>query len=89
MRLSMNAFSDFTTYAKETGSRLTDQPLLVEKTRHLNATQHEREVEAIRRSIQRGNPFGDEGWCDRTVRKLGLETTLRPRGRPKKPEKGS
>ncbi len=37
----MNAFSDFTTYAKETGSRLTDQPLLVEKTRHIDATQHE------------------------------------------------
>ena len=37
----MGAFSDFTVYAKETGSRLTDQPLLLEKTRRLDATQQE------------------------------------------------
>jgi uncharacterized protein YndB with AHSA1/START domain len=37
----MGAFSDFTAYAKETGARLSDQPLLVEETRHLNATQSE------------------------------------------------
>ena len=39
--------------------------------------------------VQRGSPFGDSAWSDRTVRRLGLETTLRPRGRPKKQEKGS
>jgi len=39
--VTMGAFSDFTAYAKETGARLSDQPLLVEVTRHLNATQHE------------------------------------------------
>jgi uncharacterized protein YndB with AHSA1/START domain len=37
----MGAFSDFTAYAKETGSRLSDQPLLFEKTRRLDATQQE------------------------------------------------
>jgi len=37
----MGAFSDFTAYAKQTGSRLTDQPLLFETTRRLDATQHE------------------------------------------------
>jgi hypothetical protein len=37
----MGAFSDFTAYAEETGARLSDQPLLVEETRHLNVTQHE------------------------------------------------
>ena len=37
----MGAFSDFTAYAKETGSRLSDQPLLLEKTRRLDATQQE------------------------------------------------
>jgi len=56
---------------------------------HVNTPQHESEVEAIRRSIQRGNPYGDESWSDRAVRKLGLETTLRPRGRPRKSNKGS
>ena len=37
----MGAFSDFTTYAKETGSRLSDQPLLFERARRLDATQQE------------------------------------------------
>jgi len=46
--------------------------------------QTEAEVAAIRRSIQRGCPFGDEAWTDNAVRELGLETTLRPRGRPRK-----
>jgi uncharacterized protein YndB with AHSA1/START domain len=37
----MGAFSDFTAYAKETGSRLSDQPLLLETTRRLDVTQRE------------------------------------------------
>ena len=50
----------------------------------VNLPQSEAEMTAIRRSVQRGNPFGDDSWSERTVRSLGLETTLRPRGRPKK-----
>lgn len=50
---------------------------------HVNAPQTEAEIAALRRSIQRGCPFGDEPWSNRTVRRLGLESTLRPRGRPK------
>jgi putative transposase len=45
--------------------------------------QTEAEVEAIRRCIQRGSPFGNDGWTHRTAKSLGLESTLRPRGRPK------
>jgi REP-associated tyrosine transposase len=51
---------------------------------HVNAPQTEAELAGIRRSIQRGCPFGDDTWSDRIVRQLGLESTLRPRGRPKK-----
>lgn len=36
----MGAFSDFTTYANETGARLSDHPLVFETTRHLDTTQH-------------------------------------------------
>jgi putative transposase len=50
---------------------------------HVNAPQTEMELRAIRRCIKRGSPFGDESWTDRTVRRLGLESTLRPQGRPK------
>jgi REP-associated tyrosine transposase len=52
---------------------------------HVNAPQTEAELQAVRRSVARGCPFGSATWSDRTARRLGLETTLRPRGRPKKP----
>lgn len=47
--------------------------------------QTEAELEAIRHCVQRGSPFGDEQWTKTTAEELGLEATLRPRGRPKKP----
>ncbi len=50
----------------------------------LNAEQTEAEAAALRRSIDRGTPFGDERWTVRIARRLGLESSLRPRGRPKK-----
>ena len=43
------------------------------------------ELEALRVSVQRGRPFGDEGWVRRMARRFGMESTLRPRGRPKGP----
>jgi putative transposase len=55
----------------------------------VNAPQSEIELAAIERSLRRGSPFGDEGWTERTVRRLNLESRLRPRGRPKKTENGS
>jgi len=51
---------------------------------HVNAPQSEAELAAIRRSVERGNPYGSESWNERTVRRLGLESTIRPRGRPRK-----
>ena len=56
----------------------------------VNEPQSEQEVEALRRSITRGSPYGAESWVERVVKRLGLEITLRPRGRPRKSEiKGS
>jgi putative transposase len=49
--------------------------------------QTEAELEAIRTSITRGTPYGSERWRKRAARQLGLEFTLRPRGRPRKGEK--
>lgn len=51
----------------------------------VNQPLSERELEAVRRCAQRGSPLGDEAWVESTARKLGLESTLRPRGRPQKP----
>jgi len=44
----------------------------------------EKELEALRRSVNRGTPFGEESWTERTAAKLGLEFTLNPVGRPRK-----
>jgi putative transposase len=53
--------------------------------RHVNAVGTEAELAAVRRSAARGVPFGDPGWQQRTAEQLGLQSTLRPRGRPCKP----
>jgi len=53
-------------------------------TAHVNQPQTAGELAAIRHSIRRGRPFGGEAWTTRIAHKFGLESTLRPRGRPRK-----
>jgi putative transposase len=50
----------------------------------VNDVQSAAELEALRRCVRRGCPFGAEAWVAEAVAKLGLEATVRPRGRPKK-----
>jgi putative transposase len=50
----------------------------------VNRPQTEPELEALRRSVNRGSPFGTPAWQERTANRLGLEFTLRARGRPRK-----
>lgn len=50
----------------------------------VNAPATAAESAALRRSIERGAPFGGDDWTKRTARRLGLESSLRPRGRPAK-----
>jgi putative transposase len=50
----------------------------------VNKPQTEREIDALRRSVVRGTPFGSERWAQTVVKRLGLQSTIRPRGRPKK-----
>jgi putative transposase len=42
------------------------------------------ELEALRHCVTRGRPFGNPAWVEKTARRLGLQSTLRPRGRPRK-----
>jgi putative transposase len=42
------------------------------------------ETVAIKTSIERGRPFGQENWQRTMVAKLSLEYTVRPEGRPGK-----
>lgn len=52
----------------------------------VNRGQTPKELEAIREAVARGRPFGSEDWRDLMIRQHGLESTLRPRGRPRKVE---
>jgi len=56
---------------------------------HVNVPQTETELAAIRRCVERGRPFGSDAWTKKIIARCGLETTVRPRGRPRKPQKGS
>ena len=42
------------------------------------------ELAAIRRSNEAGLPFGESAWVQRLAKRLDLDLTIRPRGRPKK-----
>ncbi|TWU36500.1 hypothetical protein Q31b_47810 [Novipirellula aureliae] len=52
--------------------------------RRVNEPLDEKEIDSIRWSIRRGSPLGEPGWVESIARRLDLESTLRPRGRPKK-----
>jgi putative transposase len=52
--------------------------------RRVNRPQTEAELKAVRQSLRRGSPFGTSQWQVRTAKRLGLEWTLRPRGRPRR-----
>jgi putative transposase len=49
----------------------------------VNRSVSDKEEEQLRRSIDRGQPFGDAGWVETTARRYNLESTLRKRGRPR------
>jgi putative transposase len=49
----------------------------------VNAPESGAELKALRESVNRGRPFGNVTWVARIAKRLGLESTLRPRGRPK------
>jgi putative transposase len=56
----------------------------------VNHPMTEAEVAAIRLSLRRDRPYGTDAWTTETAALLGLEYSLRPRGRqrrlPSKPE---
>jgi putative transposase len=54
-------------------------------TRLVNAAMDESQLKQVRQSIERDRPLGSARWANRIAAKLGLEQTLRARGRPRKP----
>ena len=62
-------------------------PLPEDWIERVNRAETDAELEAVRRSVERGQPFGSETWQKRTAKAVGLEYTFRSPGRPKKPRK--
>ncbi|MEN6451927.1 MAG: transposase [Thermoguttaceae bacterium] len=50
----------------------------------VNRPQSKADLDALHTSVQRGRPFGSAVWQATTAENLGLESTSRPRGRPRK-----
>jgi len=57
-------------------------PRLPGRTARVNESLTKPELDAVRLSIQRGKPLGDDAWVESIARRLNLESTMRPRGRP-------
>ena len=49
----------------------------------VNQPLSQNELYTVRLSAQRGRPLGDQRWVKSTVKKFKLESTIRPRGRPR------
>lgn len=47
----------------------------------------EGDLAGLRNSVTRGSPFGNDSWRTNTAGSLGLESTLRARGRPRNSKK--
>ena len=64
---------------------LSDGPLVKGHgwTNYVNGIETEAELASLRRSVERGTPFGETEWQEATAKSLGLESSLRPRGRPR------
>lgn len=77
---------------KKPGAKPPDEPALSpwpiprppDWTRRVNAALNPAEEEALLRAIRRGQPYGASDWQASTAVRLGLTSTLRPRGRPRK-----
>jgi putative transposase len=52
--------------------------------RRVNRPMRAAELDAVRRCVERGRPYGSERWIQSTAVRLGLESSLHPRGRPRK-----
>jgi len=59
-------------------------PMPADWEKRVNRAETEAELEAVRRSVTRSQPFGSELWQKQTARSLNLESTFRSPGRPKK-----
>lgn len=72
--------------AEESRSLIDEIPIELPKDwgRYVDEPLTKRELENLRQSVVRLSPFGNAEWQQQICRSLGLECTIRPRGRPRK-----
>ena len=70
---------------------LSDGPLVLPSdwAEWVNEPESHQTLAAVRQSVRRGQPFGEERWAAQMVERLGLHSTVRPRGRPRKESHGN
>ncbi len=59
-------------------------PLAPDWAAWVNRAQSEAELDKLRQCVNRGRPYGGYMWVQKTVAELGLQSSLREPGRPKK-----
>ena len=52
--------------------------------RYVDESIKEKELERLHQSVNRQSPYGSSEWQKQISRELGLESSMRPRGRPRK-----
>ena len=69
-----------------TGPRIEPWPIPrpADWLEHLNHGASERDLARLRHCAQRGTPYGQDGWVEEMAKRLALDCTVRPRGRPQR-----
>jgi len=75
---------------EETTLLIDETPMQLPKDwgKYVDEPVTEKELTKLRRSVIRQSPYGDSSWEIQIGKELGLESTLRPRGRPEKMNRG-
>src|SRR5579884_860543 len=80
-------WSSLTRRTHQWGLELLDTwpvPLPTDWLERVNGAETAGELAAWRQSLRRGSPFGTAAWQQETAQRLGLQSTLKPLGRPRK-----
>jgi len=85
-------FGQFTGKSPEANEKRVCCPVVPSSSLHngrvtCTACRPRPKLKSRRHSLVRGTPFGDTRWQTTTAKRLALESSLRPRGRPKKANK--
>jgi putative transposase len=72
---------------KSPGPRLSPPPVKLPRDwpTIVNSPQTPAELEVLRACVNRQRPYGNERWVQETTARLGLESSVRPHGRPRRP----